>query len=1480
MNTATAQQPRLQALSFEQLKYTGANYIEWSYYMKAALGTKDAKLIVLETDTRTHDPHVLLQLKDVALCIIKQHLDMTLQRQLMTIECPIELWKSLAERFEGRKLTLLPRAEQDFNNLQMSSFKSVNDYNNALCEIVQRLVFCGDKTLTTEQSRIKKTLFTMDPKQHALRDSYKEKKFLTYNALFNRLIEDEEEQLVVVKNYDRRAPTGEMHNVESKQHDRKNHVAKPHFKKHTKPFRAESNKPYQGSKKAMPRASNDGRICFKCGTPDHIATNCKTSQHLVDLFKKSQGSDMREAHAVESVQPVTACTNDLAQLNFMESSDAMEVHGVFDATAVLVDSNCLIDSGTTHTILKSRDYFESITMKKIPLATIADSFFAEGQGRAVIQLGGGSVLIIEDAIFQPEARRNLLALKDLRKNGLHTATADPDVMHILTKAGDFSSIVDSYNGIGNGLYPVSIKPKHLIEVNEIERSPLATYDLWHRRIGHASDSTMRAMIGNVKDYPISTKMFSVKNKVVCHACAIGKMKKAAFSSVVKPLAAPLERLSLDLCGPIHPACGAFCYFQVLVDEFTGYIHVSLLSTKNLAFARLLSKLIQFKAQYPEHPIKHIRCDNASEYQSKQFDLYCESQGIIVEYSVPYTPQMNGRAEAANKSLLMIVRPLLLQSTLPMTCWGHAVLHAAALLNMRPTNNRDHSSIQLLTGVTPNASHLRIFGCAVFVPLPPTAVVKVGALRAPNIYVGFDSNSIIRYLDAKTGMLFKARFRDCVFDETTFPGLAGEDTKAYGVDPTALDISGDNWPRETGHLKDPRTAVTEIEVVKILSNQALAATLPDAFNNAYGVVQDKYQLMSSGKNAPERVEFGLPIAIPVQRKRGRPLGTKNKPKVPRIDDTITIAENEIPTLVAPVDVPVTDQIAIVDVPIEDVNVYFMTQDDKGTDIGDINSFSYHVAQTIINESDPATLAEAKVSPNWRGWQGAIRTEMSSLNSRDVFGEVQEAPRDKTLVGHRWVFVTKRNDDGEVIRQKGRLVAKGYSQKYNEEYVDTYSPVMDPTTLRFLTAFATSEGLNMQMMDVVTAYLYGSIDKEIYMTVPEGIDYNKDKFKRPCVRLNRSLYGLKQSGRMWFQRLSSFLTSCGFINSDISPCVFMKRSNDEFALIAVYVDDLNIIGTKKACKDAADTLSKEFEMKDLGETTFCIGLQFSRVKNGMLMHQKTFTQKLLEKFQMQDCKPLSSPMVVRKLDKMEDVFRPADEGEEILGENYPYFSAIGALMYLSNQTRPDIAFPVNLLARFSQKPTMRHWNGIKHIFRYLKGTDDMGLFYDRTSMDKGLTGYADAGYLSDPTNAKSQNGYVFLINGTAISWRSQKQTLTATSTNHSELIALYEATRECVWLRSMINCIFEGTGFAKLEKLTTLYEDNAACIDQIQSGFIKGDKTKHISPKFFYASELNGKEINVTKVHSAENIADLFTKSLPSSQHWHLLKKMGMRQLRTF
>ncbi|XP_074327445.1 secreted RxLR effector protein 161-like [Apium graveolens] len=222
-----------------------------------------------------------------------------------------------------------------------------------------------------------------------------------------------------------------------------------------------------------------------------------------------------------------------------------------------------------------------------------------------------------------------------------------------------------------------------------------------------------------------------------------------------------------------------------------------------------------------------------------------------------------------------------------------------------------------------------------------------------------------------------------------------------------------------------------------------------------------------------------------------------------------------------------------------------------------------------------------------------------------------------------------------------------------------------------------------------------------------------------------------------------------------------------------------------------------------------------------------------------------------------------------------------MYLTNNTRPDIAFVVNLLARFSFDPTKRHWDEIKHIFRYLRGTIDLGLFFPNNSRSR-LVGYADAGYMSDSHFGRSETGYLFTYCDTFISWKSTKQTMAATSSNHAVLLAIYEASRECIWLRSVIQHIRESCGLSSIsESPTVLFEDNSACIKQLKEGYIKGDRTKYILPKFLYTQELqeNG-DIDVQQVRSCDNLADILTKSLPTSTFEKLRNNLDMRRLKSF
>ncbi|KAM1192141.1 hypothetical protein ACFX2G_012750 [Malus domestica] len=349
-------------------------------------------------------------------------------------------------------------------------------------------------------------------------------------------------------------------------------------------------------------------------------------------------------------------------------------------------------------------------------------------------------------------------------------------------------------------------------------------------------------------------------------------------------------------------------------------------------------------------------------------------------------------------------------------------------------------------------------------------------------------------------------------------------------------------------------------------------------------------------------------------------------------------------------------------------------------------------------------------------------------------------------------------------------------------------------------------------------------------------------------------------MWYNRLSEYLTSQRYVNNELCPCVFIKKSHSGFAIVAVYIDDMNLIGTPEELAKIAGHLKSEFEMKDLDKSRYYLGLEIEHCLDRILVYQSNYTQKVLRCFNKDKAKSSSTPMVVRTLDAKRDPFRSKEDDEEILEPEVPYLSAIGALLYLAQCTRPDISFAVNLLARYSNAPTRRHWTGVKDIFRYLKGTTDSGLFYLYESsnsaapyahrVDSRFVSYADARYLADPQKLRSQTSYVFIVGGITISWRSTKQTLVATFSNHAEILALHEATRECFWLRAVVGHIRSSSDLhPAVDVPTTIFEDNAACIEQLKKGYIKEDNTSHIAPKFFFSNQQQEhQKIEVTQIRS--------------------------------
>ncbi|XP_021820574.1 uncharacterized protein LOC110762278 [Prunus avium] len=447
-----------------------------------------------------------------------------------------------------------------------------------------------------------------------------------------------------------------------------------------------------------------------------------------------------------------------------------------------------------------------------------------------------------------------------------------------------------------------------------------------------------------------------------------------------------------------------------------------------------------------HPLltKHIMVSNDSFCQACSqgkltFDDYCMSLGIDIEHPVPHVHTQNGLAEALIKRLQLIAHTLLMRTKLPVSAWGYAILHAASLVRLRPVANNQYSPIQLVLGNQPNVSHLRAFGCAVYVPIAPPQRTKMGPQRRLGIYVGFDSPSIIRYLEPLMGDIFRARFANCHFDETIFPLLGGEKSvpKEQGK-PVPEERRELSWDVPTLFYLDPRTAQCENEVRRIVHLQSIANHMPDAFNDATKVMKSHIP----AANAPARIDVhngqsNVPAndSSVARLKRGRPVGSKDS--VPRKRKLIAkMNANEIngePIIhdsnspqegrVLPEKENVPDETRapeVVAVPEnQEISINYTSTNEvwNRNEIIIDNIFAFLVATEIIkvNDVEPCSIDECTQRHDWPKWKDAIQAELDSLEKRSVFGPIVPTPLNVNPVGYKWVFTRKRNEKNEIARK---------------------------------------------------------------------------------------------------------------------------------------------------------------------------------------------------------------------------------------------------------------------------------------------------------------------------------------------------------------------------------------------------------------------------------------------------------------------------------
>ena len=406
-----------------------------------------------------------------------------------------------------------------------------------------------------------------------------------------------------------------------------------------------------------------------------------------------------------------------------------------------------------------------------------------------------------------------------------------------------------------------------------------------------------------------------------------------------------------------------------------------------------------------------------------------------------------------------------------------------------------------------------------------------------------------------------------------------------------------------------------------------------------------------------------------------------------------------------------------------------------------------ADTYENTEEPTTIQEALNSSAKVKWKEALDSEYTSLIKNRAWNLV-ELPKGRKPVGCRWVFKIKHNANGAVERYKARLVAKGYSQEEGIDYEETFSPVARYTSIRSGLAIANQLDLELHQMDVQTAFLNGELEEEIYMLQPEGY---KEKGKENFVcKLNKSIYGLKQASRCWFKTMDAYMKNNDYEQCQADSCLYVKRVGAEFIIIALYVDDMLLAcSSKQLLQNEKEALQKRFCMKDLGEARYCLGIQIerNRAEKRMLLHQSTYLSNLLRKYGMQNCKEVSTPQVTGST-------LLANEADPV--DKQRYQALIGSLTYAVTATRPDIAQSLGSVNQFSSNPSGEHWQSVKRILRYIKGTLDWGIQFDG-SKEEGvqLSGFVDADWGGNVNGRKSQSGYMFTICGGVVSWAGKQE-----------------------------------------------------------------------------------------------------------------------------
>jgi hypothetical protein len=1070
-----------------------------------------------------------------------------------------------------------------------------------------------------------------------------------------------------------------------------------------------------------------------------------------------------------------------------------------------------VDSGASQHYVCQGDWFTSYTAKPSTV-TVATGAPVQVVGRGTIRCyfeseqGRLVPVTLTDVNYVPDFSFNLLSSKAMHRTaGIECTTGQHCTIRNRTGA-----VIGVANG-DSGLYRLTAhRPTTAAPTATTSTIALAaatrnvSADLWHQRMGHAHHKAVSklfsaTMVADTDAADIARTM-QVGDTPTCEACLQGKQARAPIpTSTTTRATRPLERVHMDIWGPAPcESLGGQLYYLVIVDDYSRWMTLYSMRYKSdalLLFQAFTARVETFHSA-AGHRITHVRTDNGGEFTSTLMKAFMTQKGMTPELTATYTPQQNGVAERANRTIMDLTRTLLSDSQLPNTFWADAAKTAVYARNRVPTSSLGltRTPYEAWTGQKPMVSHMRRFGCLAWEATTTRGRNKLDPRSHPCTFIGYsETSNQYRLWDNAGRRVLEAR--SVTWDEAT---------SGYTFVPAMWRKGGQSKTLSPPGGHPTIDSASDTDDSSDDDNDGHLPAAPPAHQPAPPAHQPSSKLSRAMKKLGNHMSPGV--------RDGAPSPFGNNPQA-------------------------AEQAA-------------------------------GIALGVEAADEPRTYAEALKRPDAPKWTHAMNAELAALAKANTYSLVPR-PTDRKVIGCGTVLKVKRGADGQVIKYKARIVAKGYAQTYGVDYEETYAPVVRYSSLRLVLSLTAHYDLELHQMDVKSAYLNGDLEEDIYMEQPEGTPAVKSKEDWVC-KLHKSLYGLKQAGRTWHTKIDEVFQRLDLLPLASDPCVYIRRTSASLLIIALYVDDLVLAASALSeLQTLKSDLIAEFDMEDIGEASFVLGIEIvrDRARRTLTITQTAYTKALVERHIVGSRHRQYIPM-----ESSARHVKATDREQATPQVIRAYQSAVGSIMFAMLCTRPDIAFSVAVLSKFAQNPTALHVAGVQRVLHYLNGTTARGITYTGTaaaSEEPQLTGFCDSDWAADRDDRKSITGYAFLLCGGAISWSSKKQKTPALSTVEAEYLAATAAAKEALWWRSQLR----GLGY-DTSRATTLYSDSQGSISLSKNPDHHAN-TKHIALRYhFIRHHVAKRNVHMQHVGTKAMAADVLTKALPRAQHEATSAMLGM------